>query len=113
MKFKDLKPGDKLICLRIKNDIAIHINLKITTVSCYGRLFSVISDTLDTYTFTSPADKEINEKLVSLDNGSDNCDDEIREYLFETLEDCKKFAINYYQIKIKDYEQTIQRIKTW
>lgn len=111
MKFKDLKLGDKLICLRIKNDIAICINLKITAVACYS--FSVISDTLDTYTFTVPIEKEINGKLVLLDNGSDNYDNEIREYLFETLEDCKKFAINYYQIKIKDYEQTIQRIKTW
>ena len=111
MKFKDLKPGDKLICLRIKNDIAVHINLKITAVACYS--FSVISDTLDTYTFTTPIEKEINGKIVLLNNGSEDYDNEIREYLFETIEECKKFAIEYYQNKIKNYEETIQRVKTW
>ena len=58
MKFKELIPEDKLICLRIKNDIAVHINLKITSIACDN--FSVISDTLDTYTFDAPIDKEIN-----------------------------------------------------
>lgn len=69
MKFKDLKLGDKLICLRVRDDILIYINLKITSISCYS--FSVISNTLDTYTFTVPIDKEINGKLVLLDNGSE------------------------------------------
>lgn len=111
MKFKELIPEDKLICLRIKNDIAVHINLKITSIACNS--FSVISDTLDTYTFTVPVDKEINGKLVILDNGSDYCDEDIREYLFETLDECKKFAIEYCEKKIKSYEKTIQSIKSW
>jgi hypothetical protein len=111
MKFKELILEDKLICLRVKNDIAVHINLKITSIACDN--FSVISDTLDTYTFDAPIDKEINGKLVFLDNGGDNYDDEIREYLFETLEDCKKFAIEYCEKKIKSYEKTIRSIKSW
>lgn len=111
MKFNDLKIGDNLVCLRIKDDIAIHFNLKITAKALYS--FSVISDTLDTYTFTVPTDKKVNGKIVLLDNGSDNFDESIREYLFETLEDCKKFAINYYEQKIEKYEETIQRVKTW
>lgn len=111
MKFKELIPEDRLICLRIKNDIAVHINLKITSIARNN--FSVISDTLDTYTFDVPIDKEINGKLVLLDNGGDNYDDEIREYLFETLDECKKFAIEHCQEKIKSYEKTIQSIKSW
>ena len=111
MKFDDLKIGDNLVCLRIKDNIAIHINLKITARGHYK--FSFISDTLDAYTLTVPTNKEINGKLVMLDNGSNNYDDSIREYLFETLEDCRKFAINHYEQKIKKYEETIQRVKTW
>lgn len=113
MKFDDLKIGDELICLRIKDNIAIHINLKITARSHYK--FNVISDTLtlDTYTFTVPSNKEINEKLIILDNGSEICDENIQEYLFESLEDCKKFASDYYKQKINKYEETIQRIEAW
>lgn len=111
MNFDDLKIGDELICLRIKDDIAIYINLKITARSHYK--FNVISDTLDTYTFTVPSNKEVNKKLIILDNGSDTYDDSIREYLFESLEACRNFAINYYEQKIKKYEETIQRIKAW
>lgn len=47
-----------------------------------------------------------------LDNGGEILDNR-REYLFETLEDCKKFATEYCEKKIKTYEETIQRIKTW
>lgn len=111
MKFKDLKIGDKLVCLRIRDNILIYITLKITAISCYN--FSVISNTLDTYTFTVPVDKEINGKLVILDNGSDYCDEDIREYLFETLDECKKFATEHCQNEIKLYEKTIQSIKSW
>lgn len=110
MKFKDLKIGDKLVCLRMMNDTLVHFNLKITAKACYS--FSVISDSLDTYTFTVPEERDINRKPVILDNGSDNYNDN-REYLFETLDECKKFAIEYCQEKIKSYEKTIQSIKSW
>ena len=75
--------------------------------------YNVISDTLDTYTFTVPSNKEINEKLIILDNGSEICDENIREYLFESIDDCKNFANDYYKQKIANYEKTLETIKTW
>lgn len=110
MKFKDLKVGDKLVCLRIMSGILVHFNLKITSKCVYS--FSVISDSLDTYTFTVPEERDVNRKLIILENGSEILNDN-REYLFETIEECKKFAIEYCEKEIKTYEKTIQSIKSW
>ena len=110
MKFESLKVGDKLVCLRIQNDILVFIKLEITARAHYN--FSVISDSLDTYTFTIPVEREINVKQIIVDGGGEILDNR-KEYLFETTEDCKKFATEYCEKKIKTYEETIQRIKTW
>lgn len=64
MKFEDLKVGDKLVCLRIQDDILVFINLKITARAHYN--FSVISDNLDIYTFTIPKESYINKKNSDL-----------------------------------------------
>lgn len=110
MKFEDLKVGDKLVCLRIQNDKIVFINLKI--ISRTYNSFSVRSDSLDIYTFTIPTERDINGKQVILDGNGEIIVNRV-EYLFETLEDCKKFATEYCEKKIKTYEETIQRIKTW
>lgn len=115
MKLNELKPGDKLWCLRVDIYILkiVCIELKVVSIVRDYRL-DVRSNFLERYSIYGSLDKEINGKHVYLDCGQpEEVTTYIEEYLFETLDSCKEFAIEYCKNKIKAYEQNIQTIEAW
>ena len=110
MRLSKLKRGDEIWCLRIKNDTLVYF--KASVISSLDGNVSILSEYLSEYTFTRLPEKEINGLFVILDSGGE-IDNDVREYIFETLDACKEFAIKYCKNKIKTYEQNIQTIEAW
>ncbi len=110
-KLKDLKRGDKLVCLRISDDNFVHFNIEVQNVDRHR--FHVRSENLDRYTFTRIDENNINGLRVVLDDGGDLEYYDFEEYLFESLEDCKKFAKEYCEKKINTYKNINNLIDSW
>ena len=111
-KFKDLRLGDGFLCLRVYGTKFVCFWLTIQATD-YESTYHVISDNFDKYTIMISGDSDINGSTIILFSGGEYIDEELKEYAFETLEDCKKFAIDYCQKKVKEYEQAIQSIESW
>ena len=108
----DLHLGDRLVCLRIRDNIAVYKILTVTAIQAESRTILVKSDDLDRYSFSRDFTKPIYGLKIILDSGGD-IDDLLEEYLFEDILSCKNFTKQYFQNKIHSYEETIQRIEAW
>ena len=108
----ELHLGDKLVCLRIRDNIAVYKILTVTAIQAESRTVLVKSDDLDRYSFSRDFTNKIHGLKVILDSGG-SIDDLIEEYLFEDILSCKDFTKQYFQNKIHRYEETIQRVEAW
>lgn len=108
----ELHLGDKLVCLRICDNVAIYKILTVTAIQAESSTILVKSDDLDRYSFSRDFTNNIYGLNIILDNGG-IIDDQLKEYLFEDILGCKNFAKQYFQNKIHSYEETVQRIETW
>lgn len=110
----ELHLGDRLICLRIRDNIAVYKILTVTAIQAESNTVLVESDDLDRYSFSFSRyfNNKIDGLKIILDSGRD-IDDLLEEYLFEDILSCKNFTKQYFQNKIHSYEKTIQRIEAW
>ena len=108
----ELHLGDKLVCLRIRDNIAVYKILTVTAIQAESRTVLVKSDDLDRYSFSRDFTNKIHGLYIVLNSGGD-IDDLMEEYLFEDILSCKNFAKQYFQNKIHSYEKTIQGIEAW
>ena len=108
----ELHLGDRLVCLRIRDYVAIHKILTVTAIQAESNTVLVKSDDLDRYSFSRDFTNKIHGLKVILDSGG-SIDDLIEEYLFEDILSCKDFTKQYFQNKIHRYEETIQRVEAW